>query len=120
MATETERLREGDREQIREFQPSDFGGSEPALSRGEGIFHETTRIQEGRRVEVPAELRESAREKALSEQISEDYSGEGLVAVNKRTGDIIAIADDLRGLRGIFEEIDVPPEDRLVVSCYER
>lgn len=112
----TEQIEKRD-EPIREVDQSDIGGSSPEYGSSELIGSSGFLTSE--RTAVPERIHEAAQEKSLADKIREEHAGEGMVAINRSTGEIFAISDDLRSMREIFNDSDIPPEERLVISCYE-
>lgn len=106
-------------ERIREVDPSDLGGGSSQIG-GESRIFEDVDFPRREGGEIPESLREPAREFSLVREIRESHSGEGIVAINKSSGDIIAIEDDLLNLRRAMGDVQVEPEDRLIITCYER
>ena len=113
-------IRERDGNQLREVQRSDIGGSGTSELPKRASFN--SGIEAGSEVgeRVPEEIRESAREMTLADRIKEEHAGEGLVLVDKRTGEILAIEDTTQAILHRTREIDVPSHDLLTVGCYEQ
>lgn len=60
-----------------------------------------------------------SRQRNLAEQVQREHAGEGLVAVNQRTGNVIAVAESMAEMSRELESVNVDPADRLLVRCYE-
>lgn len=106
----------------REFDPSqlnerseapEFGS--PSVVEEDGPLVRGESIQE----EVLEKLKQRNRTKAIRQRIQEQYSGQGIVAVEKSSEEVIAIADSMHGMLGELRESDVDSEETLLVRCHE-
>lgn len=112
-------IRPADDEKIREHQPSDIGGSGPEFTKSDQPFQDDRSLLRQTPNKVPDEVVERSRRRSLLEEIRSRHEGEGLVAINQRTGEVLAVADDSREMMEALTESPVPPQDRLVIDCYE-
>lgn len=108
-----------DKNQLREVQRSDIGGSGTSESPKPAFFDSGIEGASEAGERVPEEIRESAHEMTLAGRIKEEHAGEGWVLVNKRSGEILAIEDTTQGILRRTRELDVPSHDLLTVGCYE-
>jgi hypothetical protein len=120
MSADETTIQEKDGNQLRDVQKSDIGGSESAKLPNSGLFSSGIEVASEGAERVPEEIRESAREMTLADRIKEKHAGEGLVLVNKQTGEILAIENTTQAILHRTREVNVPSHDLLTVGCYER
>lgn len=105
-------------DRIREAEISDLAGSEPP--RKSSPIQSRDQLLSESEPKVPEEIREAARERSIAKQIREEYGGSGFAIVDKRSGEVVGIAVDLREARSIIKSRGLLTNDSLIVSCYER